>query len=228
MYDAWEPNFQDIEKIIRKYNINLLFNTSMQSSTYFNSLNIKKFKSFWVPEGINICIYTNIKCSEREIDVLQFGRKWEWYHNKIKPFCENRNFNYIHEEKKGDIIFKSRDEFISGLANSKISICVPSNITDPKRSGYISTMTNRYLQSMASKCLILGKIPNDMRALFDYNPIIEIDDVQPVEQLEYILNNFDNYQDLINKNYSIIKAKHQWINRIEMIENCINEYESYY
>jgi hypothetical protein len=72
-----------------------------------------------------------------------------------------------------------------GLANSKISICVPSDITHPERTGNISTITNRYLQSMASKCLILGKLPHDMLHLFDYNHIIEIDEENPVLQIVF-------------------------------------------
>ena len=90
-----------------------------------------------------------------------------------------------------------------GLANSKISIFVPSDITHPNVTGSISTITNRFLQSMASRCLIVGKVPHDMLYLFDYNPIIEIDEENPVAQIEAILANFDTYIPLIEKNYEI-------------------------
>ena len=220
MYDAWEPLFDEIEKTIRAYKINLVFTASKQSADYFNTLNIPNFQSHWIPEGIDVTQYQFIPYHERTTDILQLGRKWNEYHEKIKT-VEN-DLVYQYEKKAGQIIFPTREEFLFGLANSKISICVPSNITHPKVTGAISTITNRYLQSMASKCLILGKLPHDMLHLFDYNPIIEIDEENPVTQIESILANFDTYIPLIEKNYEVVKNFHNWDNRVTQIENFIH------
>jgi len=219
MYDAWEPCFDDIEKTIRDYGINTLFTASKQSSEYFNALNIKNFEAFWVPEAVDVANYEFIPYHERTIDVLQLGRKWNEYHEKIKPIEENLVYKY--EKKAGQIIFKSREEFITGIANSKISVCVPSFITHPEITGRISTITNRYLQSMASKCLILGKLPDDMKFLFDYNPIVEIDDENPIGQIHDILENFDAYIPLIEKNYEILKNHHNWNTRVDQMETLM-------
>lgn len=217
MYDAWEPLFGEIEKTIRAYRLNHVFFASKQSVVYFNELNIPNFKAYWVPEAVDVSKYEFIDYQKRTIDVLQLGRKWNEYHNKIKKTLEN-DFVYTYEKKTGEIIFKTRSEFITGLANSKISICVPSDITHPERTGKISTLTNRYLQSMASKCLIVGKLPYDMQYLFDYNPIVEIDENNPAGQIKEILKNYDSYIPLIEKNYEIIKNQHNWNNRISKIE----------
>ena len=219
MYDAWEPLFDEIEKTIRAYKINLVFTASKQSADYFNTLNIPNFQSHWIPEGIDVTQYQFIPYQERTTDVLQLGRKWNEYHKKIKSI-ETRLI-YKYEKKAGQIIFPSREEFLFGLANSKISICVPSDITHPERTGNISTITNRYLQSMASRCLIVGKVPHDMLHLFDYNPIVEIDEENPVAQIEAILANFDTYIPLIEKNYEVVKNFHNWDNRVSQIENFI-------
>lgn len=219
MYDAWEPLFDEIEKTIKAYKINLVFTASKQSSDYFNTLNIPNFQSHWIPEGIDATQYQFIPYQERATDVLQLGRKWNEYHEKIKGI-EN-HLVYKYEKKAGQIIFPTREEFLFGLANSKISICVPSNLTHPNVSGSISTITNRFLQSMASRCLILGKLPHDMLHLFDYNPIIEIDEENPVTQIEAILANFDTYIPLIEKNYEVVKNFHNWDNRVTQIENFI-------
>lgn len=221
MYDAWEPLFDEIEKTIRFYRLNHIFIASKQSVAYFNGLNIPNFKAYWVPEAVDVSKYEFIDYQKRTIDVLQLGRKWNEYHNKIKTL-EN-DFVYTYEKKAGEIIFKTREEFINGLANSKISICVPSNITHPERTGKISTLTNRYLQSMASKCLILGKLPYDMQFLFEYNPIIEIDEENPIEQIRSILKNYESYIPLIEKNYEIVKNQHSWNNRIIQIESYLLE-----
>lgn len=219
MYDAWEPLFPNIEKTIKEYKINLLLTASKQSATYFNSLNIPNFRSEWIPEAVDSSLYKFIPYHKRTIDVLQLGRKWNEYHEKIKAI--ESKFVYKYEKKAGEIIFNSREDFLIGMANSKISICVPSNITHPHITGNISTITNRYLQSMASRCLILGKMPDDMKYLFDYNPIIEIDEENPIAQIEMILANFDDYIPLIEKNYNIVKDFHNWENRVEKIETLI-------
>ena len=223
MYDAWEPLFDEIEKTIRAYKINMVFTASKQSADYFNTLNIPNFQSHWIPEGIDVDQYQFIPYSQRTTDVLQLGRKWNEYHEKIKII--EKDIVYQYEKKAGEIIFPTREDFLYGLANSKISICVPSDITHPERTGKISTITNRYLQSMASKCLLLGKIPHDMVHLFDYNPIIEIDDNNPVAQIEAILSNFDTYIPLIEKNYETIKSFHNWDNRVAQIENFIRNFK---
>lgn len=223
MYDAWEPLFDEIEKTIRAYKINIVFTASKQSADYFNTLNIPNFQSHWIPEGIDVDQYQFIPYQERTTDVLQLGRKWNEYHEKIKTI--EKDIVYQYEKKAGEIIFPTREDFLFGLANSKISICVPSDITHPERTGKISTITNRYLQSMASKCLLLGKIPHDMVHLFDYNPIIEIDDNNPVAQIEAILSNFDTYIPLIEKNYETIKSFHNWDNRVTQIENFIRNFK---
>ncbi len=219
MYDAWESMFDDIEKTVRTYKINYIFTSSKQSADYFKKLSIPNLKSAWIPEGINVAEYKFTPYNDRTIDVLQLGRKWNEYHEKIKSI--ESYLIYKYEKSPGSIIFPNRYEFIRGLANSKISICVPCKITHPSRAGGISTLTNRYLQSMASRCLILGKLPDDMLPLFNYNPIVEIDDHNPVAQIEFILSNFDSYIPLIEKNYEQVKRFHSWEARLNQIQNFI-------
>ena len=109
------------------------------------------------------------------------------------------------------------------MAKSKISICVPSSITHPDRSGNIETMTVRYLQSMVSKCLILGRAPKEMITLFGYNPVIEIDSEDPEGQIISIINNYSNYFGLIEKNYQTVLEKHTWNKRWAEIKLLIKE-----
>jgi hypothetical protein len=129
-----------------------------------------------------------------------------------------KGYTYLYELKKGELIFPTRQDFIAGLAKTKISICVPSSVTHPERSGNIETMTIRYLQSMVSKCLIVGHAPKEMIDLFGYNPVIEIDFTNPVGQIESILNNYNSYTALIEKNYNEVIQHHTWQCRWEQIK----------
>ena len=110
---------------------------------------------------------------------------------------------------------------MDGLARSRISICVPSNITHPARAGDVETMTIRYLQSMVSKCLVVGYAPKEMIELFGYNPVVEIDMENPADQLLDILNNFVKYTPLIEKNYNSVLKNHTWRQRWTEIADVI-------
>jgi hypothetical protein len=75
---------------------------------------------------------------------------------------------------------------------------------------------------MASGCLILGRMPNEMRALFDYEPMIEIDLEQPAAQLAQILSEYERYLPLIERNLEEVRRRHQWTNRLETIERILS------
>ena len=124
-------------------------------------------------------------------------------------------------KQKSVIIFPTRKQFVDGLARSKISICVPSSITHPSRSGEIETMTTRYLQSMIAKCLIVGKAPKELITLFGYNPVIEIDMNNPVQQLQLIFENFSNYIPLIENNFDTVIKHHTWRHRWDKIKSIL-------
>lgn len=74
---------------------------------------------------------------------------------------------------------------------------------------------------MPSKCLIVGMLPDEMKKLFDYMPLVELDLQHPAEHLLSILNNFENYISLIEKNYSRVLEVHTWKNRWKVIEEII-------
>jgi hypothetical protein len=173
----------------------------------------------WIPEGIDPDQYKHVPYDQKYIDLLALGRRYDLYHEKIIDYFRGKETQYLYEKIKGEIIFPTRNEFIEGLAHTKISVCVPSNITHPERSGNIETMTIRYLQSMVSKCLVLGHAPAEMVELFGYNPVIEIDMQEPVNQIGSILNNFEEYIPLIEKNYQTVIQHHTWLHRWNQIKN---------
>lgn len=221
LFDAWEKDYQRVIDFIKKYKIDFVFVTASQSAQKLNTL-LGERKFFWIPEGIKREEYQFNDYKNKSIDVLSIGRKYDSYHNQIKEQLELNGRTYLYEKVKGEIIFPTRKEFIEGLSNSKISICIPSNITHPERAGSIETMTIRYLQSMLSKCLIVGHAPKEMIELFGYNPVIEIDYNCPAQQLNKILANFEEYIPLIEKNYANVVANHTWEDRWNSIKNIFD------
>lgn len=214
MYDAWPRFHRWIFPMLDFFNIRFVFFSSKQ--VYLNHLERyprSKCQSMWLPEGIKASDYHFESYANKHIDVLEFGRLYQQYHERIRDLLLQKGKNHVYRKVGEALLFPDKRSFVNGLAQSKIVICVPSNITHPDRAEYISTMTLRYLQAMASKVLIVGLMPSDMRELFPYTPIVEIDMDQPATQLMEVLENFEQYIPLIERNYLEVRNHHQWQNR---------------
>lgn len=224
-FDSWTHDNAINENAFRSFKINIAFISIKKASEYFNSLNIPGFKAYWMPEAIYSERYRFIEYDKKNIDVLQYGRRWEWLHKQIQPFCREHNIHYIFPQENGDtkFRFKDRDELIDDLSRTKIAICVPRTITEPDLYD-LPALTTRYFECMASKCLILGHAPQDLITLYGYNPVVEVDYLKPLDQLQYLLDHFHDFVPLIEKNYKITKERHQWKNRITDMRNIINDH----
>lgn len=221
LFDAWPRYYSYITRFINDFSVDYVFISSSQSATVLNNL-IEGNKVYWLPEGIRSGDYKYYNPDEKENDVISFGRLYKSYHQKIKHPLLKGDYKYIFSED-GQLIFPDKNSLVEGLARSKISICFPRNITHPESAGEIETMTIRYLQSMASKCLVLGKAPQEMIDLFGYNPVIEIDMENASAQIINILKNYKDYFDLIEKNYRTVIEKHTWAKRWQSINEIIQD-----
>lgn len=219
IFDAWTVVHKNIIKFVKRWDVDHVFVSSSQVANILNGYDTK-CEFHWIPEGLDFSVYKSLDFADKDIDVLQIGRKYDAFHDQIVDGLEQKNISYLYEKVKGELIFPQREDFINGLARSKISICFPSNITHPERAGEIETLTNRYLQSMASKCLIVGQAPLELIELFGYNPVIESDPKNPLGQLEFIVKYYENYIPLIERNYNSLK-EHTWPKRWEKISKII-------
>ncbi|MGB2561009.1 MAG: hypothetical protein ACPIG6_10465 [Akkermansiaceae bacterium] len=220
LFDAWPGFHEGIVNTVKSHHLSRVFVSSSQAAKRLQGM-IDRPVFSWVPEGIDPERYQFRSYEDKDIDVLELGRKYDAYHDRIVSAMESDGRTHLYEKTKGVLIFPTSEDLIDGLARTRISICVPSNITHPERSGDIETMTVRYLQSMVSKCLIVGHAPQEMVELFGYNPVIEIDMGDPVGQLRSILDHFDDHVALIEKNYQEAISKHTWKNRWEQIAKII-------
>lgn len=218
MYDAWPNLYKTIVDAVKQFNIDYLFVSSSQAAEDLKAVLPGSCQCCWIPEAINSLEYLHLDPAQKYIDVISLGRRWELHHKKIARISEK--YTYIYQDKK-NVIYPRRQDFIRALGAAKISICVPSAITHPERSGHVETMTSRYLQSIASKCLILGIAPREMLELFSYNPVVSIDIENAEDQVKDILKNITAYQDLIERNYEEVLRKHQWFNRRNTLESIL-------
>lgn len=222
MYDAWPRFHHWIFPMLEVLNVKYVFFSAKQAwQDHQRKFPHSECQSLWLPEGIDASAYSFKPYDQKNIDVLEFGRRYEAYHLLIKAPLAAQSKNHLYAKNPRQLLFSSKPDFVEALAASKIVICVPSSITHPQRAEYISSMTLRYLQAMASKCLIVGVTPIDMGELFDYPPIVEIDMDKAAEQLLAILENYDAYLPLIEKNYIQVVQHHQWQHRFTVIKQKI-------
>jgi hypothetical protein len=224
MYDVWPRFHRWIFPLLDFFNVKCIFFSSKQVYEIFTTkYSHIRCRAKWVPEALAIDDYHFKPYQERHIDVLEFGRMYDTYHDLIKEPLSLHQKIHVFRTPDKYFLFADKPAFTAALAHSKIVICVPSSITNPERSEFISSMTLRYLQAMASKCLIVGLLPSDMEEVFGYNPIVEIDIARAGEQLIEILDRYADYEPLIERNYQAVKANHQWKNRWVDMAQTIKE-----
>jgi hypothetical protein len=166
-----------------------------------------------ITEGIDTSKYKEGKnLNERSIDLLEFGRR-----NK-KVFDVNLPQNYTHlYSKNGEHLFKTEQDLMNGLADSKITICYPSCDTQPQKAGDIETLTQRYWEAMLSQIVIVGRAPKELIDLIGYNPVIEIGKENQTERIIDIINHINNYQSLVDRNNDTAKKMGSWDIRVKQI-----------
>lgn len=219
LMDVW-PSVRDrVVAFVRAFAVDHVFVSSSQSADYVRER--VSASVHWVPEGINPALYRSRPLAERDIGVLQMGRRSDAYHAQIAEPLEQVGRVHRFERVRAELVFPTRNDLLDGLSRSTISVCVPSNLTHPERSGDVETMTMRYLQSMASRCIVVGHAPAEMVRLFGYNPVVEIDPADPAGQLLGILDAPERYADLVERNYRAVLDAHTWSHRWQFISGVL-------
>jgi hypothetical protein len=213
-YDCWPPQYDRWAAQFRRHRTRVAFLSAQQSADRMRNL-VPQLDAIWLPEAVDPALYSSIlPLAERSIDVLEFGRHWPAYHERIKAHCATRGLTHRFELTRGQIVFATREAFVDGLGDARISVCFPSALTHPERSGDVETMTLRYLESIASRCIIVGRCPSEMRELFGYNPVVEADMTDPGGQIDDILGNLARYAPLLERNYQRLLEIGTWDARL--------------
>lgn len=206
LFDAWPNAHDQIIAFLQEWGVQVCF-LSIRAVVQDLTGKCPTCRFIWIPEAIDSSIYRPTPLAEKDLDVIIFGRKHIPYHMAVSSIIRDHGHTFI------DDFIEPREAFIDHLGRAKISVCFPLSMTDPIRSGGVETMTMRYLQSIASKCLVVGHATADMLELFGYNPVIEADLDYPADQLLDLLEHIQDYEELIEKNYCVVLEHHQWSHR---------------
>lgn len=210
-FDAWPAYYPLLVKFLSDFSVDPVFVSSQQSAEYLSRHTGHQIH--WIPEGVDPGRYRFLPYEEKKIDLLYMGRRFEPVHRKMAGPLAEKGLTYLYAGEEGGLIFPDVSSFREGLAQTRISVCYPASVTHPERAGGVETMTNRYLQSMASKCLVVGKTPAEMKELFGYDPVIPLEEKDPAGHILDILEHFDQYIPLIERNYAGVLNHHTWHHR---------------
>ncbi len=226
-FDCWPRYYDWWASFYKRERVRLAFISARQSAEYF-SRTMPAMKIVWLPEATDPGEYSpHISLGDRDIDVLEMGRRYEPYHDKIASRLAQANRAHLYERGESKSIFPGRAELVKGLACTKILICFPRSLSHPEEAGGVETVTYRYFQAMASKCLILGKAPQELIDLFGYNPVLEVQAGQEYEQIEWVLENLTSLSDLVERNYSRLLEVGTWKSRVETILDAVRTHPAF-
>ena len=220
-FDCWPSAWPRWEAFFRRQRTRLAFFSAQQSAEHFAQV-LPAMKSIWLPEATDPLQYDPSKpLVERQIDVLELGRRNEPFHAHLVKALAADGRVHLYEKVKGEIIFPTAADLWEGLGTTKISVCFPSSQTHPERSGVVETVTHRYFESIASKCVLLGFCPKELKELFGYNPVVETEEGSELEQVRSILADVASYQPLVERNYQRLLEVGTWPPRIQtMLAEC--------
>lgn len=215
-WDVWEPDLDFWAQQMRRLGPHSCFVTSSQSAAELRKrLNIPVHHA---PEATDPEYYSpGAPLKARTVDVLELGRKHDQWHEAIRNAAATLGIAHRYEKVRGSIVYKTRDDLKHGLAETKVSVCFPSSRTHPERAGGTTTLTHRYLESIASRCLIVGESPPELRQLLGFDPVVAVDWSQPWRQLQDILLDIGRWQGLVDRSFDALAGVASWDVRVAEI-----------
>lgn len=222
-FDCWPSQYNEWVALFHRQHARVAFVSARQSAERMR-LRVPGLDVIWMPEAIEPTMYLPDKpLAARSIDVLELGRQWATYHDRIHDHCAARGYAHKYEKTSGQLVFATSADLRRGLGDSKISICFPSSLTHPERSGDVETMTLRYLESVASRCITVGRCPSEMMDLFGYNPVVEADPIDPAGQIDAILHNLSSFEPLLDLNLERVREIGTWDTRVGTMLELLRE-----
>lgn len=223
-WDVWEPRWDDWADTLARFRPPLVMTTALQSAEHLRD-RLPGIRVEHVPEAADLERYLpGAELADRRIDVLELGRRNHAWHDAVVPHTAGHGLRHLYEPEPGRLVFPGGErEMLEGLADSRISVCFPSSVTHPGRSGSVTTMTHRYLESIASRSLVLGSTPAELPLLLGCDPVVPADADDPWGQLRSVLASIEQYQAQVDQARDRLLAVGGWDTRAAQIVDLLQE-----
>ena len=197
-YDCWEPMFPLWERTLRDLDACDVFFSARDVIPHFSS-RLPRTRFHWLPEAIEPeWMDPSRPLDARPIGVLELGRRLESFHDAITPALKRAHVTHVYS-KAGEQLFPGSDGVRTAIADSRVLVCHPKSMTHPggpRGAGSIETVTQRYFEAFASRALVVGHCPSELRDLFGFDPVIASGEPTEsvIERLAEIAQNPERFQ----------------------------------
>lgn len=218
VWDCWPRYFEKMCRWLEKHQVRTAIFTSSQTAKRMQG-RFPKMNIMYCPEAVDVsCFRAGVPLSERNIDLLEFGRSnGQLFQNafpkSVNHVCTNQNGRYIYDN----------EELYEAMSQSKITVALPRSITHPELAGDVETLTQRYWESMLSGIVMVGYAPKELINLIGYNPVIELDATHTNEQVLDILSHISDYQELVDRNRTAALKYGDWTIRMKDVMDFLRQ-----
>ena len=217
VWDCWPCYYEKMCMWLKKHEVRTAIFTSSQTAERIQA-RLPEMNVMWCPEAVDTSLYLEGKpLINREIDVLEFGRGSNMNVNGNVNGNGNgdgdKRLNYVCTKVGGKFIFDN-EQLRKAMGNAKITIALPRSMTQPEIAGDIETLTQRYWENMLSRMVMIGHAPKELVYLIGYNPVVELDEEHPTEQILDILRRIEDYQSLVEQNRETALQMGDWTLRM--------------
>lgn len=216
-FDVWPPSYSWWSAFFRRHHLRVAFMSSAQSAKWFEQSGDLQ-AAFWLPEAIDADEFDPRRpLTTRSIDVLELGRKNDEFHSHVLEPLKERGLRHLYQVDRDRVIFATRDNLTDGLADTRVLICYPACDTHPARAGNVETLTQRYLEGLASGCVLAGRAPRELVEVLGFDPVVKLDSSNPLDDLLSILGNIGDYQALVDRGAQAVRERASWDLRVESL-----------
>lgn len=226
-WDCWPGYFDMVCQWLGRHRVQTAIFSSRQTAELIAKA-LPDINILWCPEAVDASCYDKGKpLSDREIDLLEFGRSNE----KVvqaevleQASVDGKAIHHVCTRQNGKFIY-TNEQLYQAMGDAKVTITLPRSMTDPATAGNIETLTQRYWECMFSRMVMVGHAPQELVDFIGYNPVIELRcDVSAEDLIRDVLENIDDYQDMVNKNLETAQRLGTWNIRMQWLMRQLNSY----
>ena len=212
VWDCWPCYEEKMCKWLERHDVKTAIFTSAQTAERMRE-RFPQMNIMWCAEAVDGSLYTEGKpLAERGIDLMEFGRSNERVFNVKLP----ETVKHVSTMQDGKFLYTNK-QLYQAMGDAKVTITLPRSVTQPEIAGDIETLTQRYWECMLSRMVMLGHAPKELVDLIGYNPVIELDTTNAIDQLNDILTHIEDYQSLVDKNRETAIRMGDWTVRVREV-----------
>ena len=222
IFDCWPDTVEAWESFFIRHGTRTALVTSLDAVRYLKS-KLPDLDCYWTPEAIDIsAVVPGPALAERDTVLIEYGRSYLEAHAEAKKTLAFMRAKHVHPGLGAKLTGKA--ELFAALASSRASLCYPGSVSHPGgRTKNWEAMTQRYLEAVATKTLIVGKVPKDMIELFGFNPGVDSDISSLSSTLKKIHAEPEQFQSIVDESHARLLEIGTWDSRIRQVQHLLGQ-----